>query len=36
MADSYDFDATEAALAAAAKFGCRSLVDFEYGDKKGL
>lgn len=34
MADSYDFDATEAALAAAAKCGCRSLVDFEYGDKK--
>ena len=34
MADSYDFDATEAALAAAAKCGCRSLVDFEYSDKK--
>lgn len=34
MADSYDFDATETALAAARKSGCRSLVDFEYGDKK--
>ena len=34
MVDSYDFDATEIALKAAKNTNCRTLVDFEYGDKE--
>ena len=36
LVDSYDLDATEAALEAAAGTACRSVLDFESGDQKRL
>lgn len=36
LVDSYDLDATEAALEAAAGTACRSILDFESGDRKRL
>lgn len=36
LVDSYDLDATEAALAAAAGTNCRSILDFESGDRQRL
>ena len=36
LVDSYDLDATEAALEAAAGTGCRSILDFESGDQGRL
>ncbi|MFZ4775072.1 MAG: carbohydrate kinase family protein [Terrimicrobiaceae bacterium] len=36
LVDSYDLDATEAALEAAAGTGCRSILDFESGDQRRL
>jgi sulfofructose kinase len=36
LVDSYDLDATEAALRAAAESSCRSVLDFESGDRERM